>query len=42
MAVASEVGVRGDDQEEGTVQALGCKAGETGECSDGSGGEELA
>ena len=35
MAVASEVGTRDDDQEEGTALASAFKAEETGKCSDG-------
>ena len=42
MAVASEVGARDDDQEEGTVQASVFKAEETGKCGDGSGDGESA
>ena len=42
MLVASEVGARDDDQEEGMVQVSVFKAEETGNCSSGSGEGEPA
>ena len=42
MAVASEVGVRDDDQEKGTAQFSAFQAEETGECFNGSAEGEAA